>query len=611
VTPKKGTKTALIAGGAVVVLALALWLTGYTEVPLEGGYGFLVREISGEYRAVSAGERVWVFPLLGGLTAYRLGRNELRCPVKLRTADGGLTLELVTELELNPDVAPELYRVLEGELEAGLGELAGRLLAGVAGEFTVTELWWGRRAEFRAAAEGILREALTGGVPGLRIERISIPAILEGVPEPAGERRLVILGVDALDDKLLRDFTTEGWLPRFATLLDNGYYAVLRSEEPYFSPVIWTTIATGLPPEEHGLTDFTLPTEEGDRRPITAGDRSAPTFWEIAARRGMAPITVNWFASWPAREVPVGVTLTSYAWEPRFTRVYRPITDFEELPFRTWPEGVMAEVDPAIADRPYIGEDDYPDRWRLETVERQQGNPLVHYLTRDTLTANALLHLMNTLDWRVAACYVEAADVACHLLWPAHALWWERLRGDPALVPPRTPEYLERAAENEWGTIIRDFYVWADRLVGVVLRELGPDDVLLILSDHGFASVHPPADIPVGGGAVARMSYWHDATGALILYGPGVRQGERGPEASVYDICPTVLTLLGIPPAEDMPGRALTEALEPVVAASAERGPLARTVPSYGREKPRGAPELSAELSTTELERLRAIGYLQ
>ncbi|MCX7020753.1 MAG: alkaline phosphatase family protein [bacterium] len=607
---RKGVKTALIMGGAVAALALAVWLTGYTEAPSEPGCGYIVRGVSGEYRAVGVGETVWVFPIFGELTPYRLGKNVLSSPVQLEAADGPLTLELETELDLDPAVAPGFYGLVDGDPESGLGGLAGRLLSDTAGGFTTGELWWGRRGEFRAAAEGILRKALTDAVPGLTIHRISFPAILDGAPEPPAERRLVILGVDALDDKLLADFAAEGWLPNFSRLLDGGCLSVLRSEAPYFSPVIWTTIATGLSPAEHGLTDFTLPTDDGGRRPITAGDRLAPTFWEIVAAKGLPPITVNWFATWPAREMPVGVTLTSYAWEPRFTRVYTPLTDFTKIPRRTWPEGIMAEVDPAVASRPYIDEDDYPDAGRLETVERGSGTPLVHYLTRDALTANALLYLMGTRNWRVASCYLEAGDVACHLLWPAHALWWERLSGDPALVPPRTPEYLEKAEANGWGTLIRDFYVWADRFVGAVLEKLQPGDILIVLSDHGFASAYPPEDVPVGGGAVGRMSYWHDPTGVLILYGEGVRQGEKGPEASVYDVCPTVLALLGIPPAGDMPGRTLTGALEPVLAASLERGPLSHIVPTYGREKPTGA-DLTPDLSETELERLRAIGYLQ
>ena len=601
----------MVSGGVIVALVLALWLTGYTEVPLKPGYGYLVLDITGEYRPVNLGETVWVFPLWGELIGYRSGGNIFRCPVELKASDGDVTLELVIEVELNPAVAPALYRFLGEEPSDGLGRLAGDLLSEKAEGFNTAELWWDRRGELADIAGEMLRETLTAAVPGIRIGSISLPAILDGAPERLEERRLVIVGIDALDDKLLTDFIAEGWLPNFSTLMDNGYYSVLRSEEPYFSPVIWTTIATGLPPDEHGLTDFTLPTGEGGRRPITAGDRTAPTFWEIIADAGAAPITVNWFTSWPAREIPLGVTLTSYTWEPRFTRVYSPITGFAELPYRTWPEGIMEGIDPAIADRPYIGEDDYPDNGRLETVERQNGNPLVHYLTRDTLTVNALLNLMDTRDWRVAACYVEAADVACHLLWPAHALWWERYRGDPALVPTRTDEYLESAAENGWDTVIRDFYIWMDELIGVVLSELESTDILLIISDHGFASVYPPADIPVGGGKEQRMSYWHDATGVLLMYGEGIRRGEKGAEASVYDVCPTVLSLLDVPPAADMPGKVLTEALEPILADALRDGPLSRTVSTYGRERPRGAPELSAELTENELERLRAIGYLQ
>jgi predicted AlkP superfamily phosphohydrolase/phosphomutase len=605
---KNSLRLALIVLALLTAVGLTVWLTGYREVPDEPGRACLARRIDGVV-PLTSGTTIWLLPLFEEIVTYDLGLQQLRRELPLECADGRVTLELLVELELEPATAVLLVEALGADYDDALVELAVETLAPATAELTRAEIYGPRRRELVKR----LSDSLSAATDGLE-PTVALPTLLEAEPplEPPAERRVIVLGIDALDDKLLADFTAAGWLPNFSRLLAGGYSAVLDSEAPYYSPVIWSTIGTGLSAAEHGVTDFTLPDGAGDRRPVTANDRRAPTYWEIAAEAGLPPLTVSWFASWPAGEIPVGVTLSSYAWEPRYTRVYEPTDDFTALPRRTWPEGLMDEINAAVVAEPYVGRDDFPDAERLATVERQGGSPLVHYLRRDILSANALLHLMDTRDWRAASVYLEGADVACHLTWPAHALWWERRSGEPALIPPRSQEYLNDAAANDWGTLVRDFYRWNDAVVGVFLDRLEPGDILLVLSDHGFAAVHPPEPTPVGGGAVEVMSYWHDATGMLLLYGDGVRRGEAGPRADVYDICPTVLALLGLPPAAEMPGEVLTRALEPSLVADLEAGPLAATIDSYGRFGEAGQrPELSQALAEIDLERLRALGYLQ
>ena len=71
----------------------------------------------------------------------------------------------------------------------------------------------------------------------------------------------------------------------------------------------------------------------------------------------------------------------------------------------------------------------------------------------------------------------------------------------------------------------------------------------------------------------------------------------------MLDIAPTVLTLLGLPPASDMPGRVLRELIP-------ESREFDR-VPTY-RDVPREGPSLPAAgaLDPSVRERLRSLGYL-
>jgi hypothetical protein len=65
-------------------------------------------------------------------------------------------------------------------------------------------------------------------------------------------------------------------------------------------------------------------------------------------------------------------------------------------------------------------------------------------------------------------------------------------------------------------------------------------------------------DLVYGTGMV--KSGCHDPQGILMLYGAGVRAGERVSDCTNLDLAPTMLTLLGLPVPEEMKGRVLEEA---------------------------------------------------
>ncbi|MEE8278833.1 MAG: phosphodiesterase, partial [Thermoanaerobaculia bacterium] len=78
--------------------------------------------------------------------------------------------------------------------------------------------------------------------------------------------------------------------------------------------------------------------------------------------------------------------------------------------------------------------------------------------------------------------------------------------------------------------------------------------------------------------------------------------------ATLFDIAPTILALLGLPIPEDLPGRVLEELLEPEFLA---RYPI-RRIASYEDliPLPARAPGVEGE-DEEALEMLRALGYIE
>src|SRR5262245_10302880 len=76
--------------------------------------------------------------------------------------------------------------------------------------------------------------------PALERSRAANPA--------AWERRVILLGFDSCDGDLVDELIRRGKLPNFARLRREGAYGLLESTQPLLSPIIWTSIATGMPP---------------------------------------------------------------------------------------------------------------------------------------------------------------------------------------------------------------------------------------------------------------------------------------------------------------------------------------------------------------------------
>lgn len=100
--------------------------------------------------------------------------------------------------------------------------------------------------------------------------------------------------------------------------------------------------------------------------------------------------------------------------------------------------------------------------------------------------------------------------------------------------------------------------------------ELGPD-LLVVMQNYAFMT-RDTFDVPRGVLFSEPMAYQHAAVqhsgnhrmeGIIFMVGEGIAEGQHLQNASVLDIAPTVLHLMGHPIPSYMEGRVLTEALEP------------------------------------------------
>ena len=89
--------------------------------------------------------------------------------------------------------------------------------------------------------------------------------------------------------------------------------------------------------------------------------------------------------------------------------------------------------------------------------------------------ARYALRLMQDYEWDFFMVYFVALDVAQHALWK--------------FVDPTHPRYDSQAAQH-YGDSLLTLYQKADAILARLWEQTGPDDVLLVMSDHGFGPLH-------------------------------------------------------------------------------------------------------------------------
>ncbi len=414
--------------------------------------------------------------------------------------------------------------------------------------------------------------------------------------------RVLILGLDGLDPRAVDLLMSEGKMANFARLRQEGAYGRLLSSKPLLSPIVWTTIATGKTPDRHGIGHFTATdTATGETRPVTSRMRRVKALWNIVSEAQREVAVVGWWATWPAEEVRGSLVSDHAAYHFLFEQGFSPAPPSAA---DTFPAELAQRIAPLLRRPDDLSFDEIAPFAHLDPAEaaRRRSQPFdfndeFRHLEWALATANSYrdigLELWNRDRPNLEMVYIEGTDSMAHLF--GHLFRTEGLSGDLA------------RQQQLYGDAVEQMYLFADRIVGQYLDVLDANTTLVVLSDHGFdlGTLH---DNPSMTSDMRRVSErFHNIEGVLYLYGRGIKARTRIERAAILDITPTVLALLGLPAASDMPGRILSEVLT--------EGPVPQRLASYeahagGASTPSTAGETTGAVDQAVLDRLKSLGYL-
>jgi hypothetical protein len=392
-----------------------------------------------------------------------------------------------------------------------------------------------------------------------------------------GGTALRVIAIDGFDPAMFDTFAAD------ASRRFRSTRVQLQAQDTSDPARAWTTIATGQPPDNHGVLGIETRRVAGLQGRVAAGDgpvarvlraatdlvrltrpsvasrdeRRAKTIWEVAEEAGLRTAVVNWWATWPAPERG-GIVLTD--------RAILRLQQGGNLDAEIAPASLY---DPLRARWPSIRQSAEAAAARFDAVADPETAAVVKRSAElDAIViglANALPGPARDLD----ILYLPGLDIAQNALLAA--------REGGATTPSAVAARLDA---------LRGYYVF----LAEMLRELlAPAE-----RTHTVIITQP-------GRVQARTDGVLAAYSALDRGGdvrPGVRNAGT---ARVVDIAPTLLHGLGLPVSRELAG---TPA--PMLA----DWPL-RYVDTYGQPFTTPAAREGKPLDQEMIERLRSLGYIK
>lgn len=304
---------------------------------------------------------------------------------------------------------------------------------------------------------------------------------------PEGEQKFLILAVDGADWEIIDQLIKQGRLPTMEKLLDLGVRAPLETIYPTLSPNIWTSVATGRTPDEHGITCWVTaplvfapeekspdadtaspsPLPQKNRAPMNF-QRRIRAFWNIASEYGLPSVTIGWMMSDPVEIVngsQVGFNINPSGLPDFYPEKIEPLL----------PKLLLKKKHQLVSS--VFGNNIELKLKQSDQAAQRVFSVLERALYRDVFFLESAKNILPQENWKIAAVYCRIIDVTQHLF----LQYYQGGQDGPQIK------------DTSFGDVIPDCYSFIDRQIAEILERIDPETNIIILSDHGIRPVqnHP------------------------------------------------------------------------------------------------------------------------
>jgi predicted AlkP superfamily phosphohydrolase/phosphomutase len=264
--------------------------------------------------------------------------------------------------------------------------------------------------------------------------------------------RVLLIGWDGADWRILDPMLEKGILPNLASLVERGQRGVLRSTIPTHSWSAWPSFLTGVEPADHGVYDILEPVPGTHKQlPVTFRSIRERTFLPDLTAAGRETLMVNVPLTFPPPDIKGRVVAGGVLPKGRtFTHPASLADDLARMG-APWPINGMSWT--TYRNR--------PDAFLDEVNEVTQAR------------IRAMEKLADDTEWDLGAFVFFATDRVQHSL--------------SNYIAPDHPDYTKLRG-TQTASRVRDVYRMLDNALGSLVGRALEDDLILFMSDHGFQS---------------------------------------------------------------------------------------------------------------------------
>ena len=298
--------------------------------------------------------------------------------------------------------------------------------------------------------------------------------------------RVIVLGFDAATWNIIDPLLGKGELPNFKAMINNGVRGNLHSLESPVSPRVWTSIVTGKTEIKHGIMDF-----YSNRSHL-----KSKRIWDILNEKGQSCSIFYWFVTWPPQKEIKG----------------HMVPGFLSMDTQTVPSELSFLKELEMNEKNKIIEEQKGGGFLYELKMAKSAlrfgvKPLTlfkailfkitqkfkKYVELDVFAKVQLLklylygdvfkYMLRNHPTDFAAILFPQADQIGHKYWAYY---------EPDRYEEKVGIHVSQSDRLKYGDVIPHIYREMDKLVGDILKTINDDDILMIISDHGFGMIEEP-----------------------------------------------------------------------------------------------------------------------